>query len=126
MAVEGLLGKKLGMVQTFEKNGTVRGCTVIEAGPCVVTQVRTIERDGYQAVQLGWGAAKRLTEPAKGHLKPAGAGNLRHLREFKADSYDDIEVGQKLGIEMFQPGDLVDITATSKGRGFAGVVKRHG
>lgn len=126
MAVEGLLGKKLGMVQTFEKDGTVRGCTVLEVGPCVVTQVRTLERDGYEAVQLGYGSKKRLNEPEKGHLKAANAGNLRHLREFKADNIATIQVGQKFGVDIFKPGDRVDVTAISKGRGFAGVVKRHG
>lgn len=125
MAVEGLLGKKLGMAQVFEKNGTVLGCTVLEVGPCVVTQVRTKERDGYEAVQLGYGAKKRLTEPEKGHLKAANAGNLRHLREFKADNVAEIAVGQKFGVDMFKAGDRVDVTAVSKGRGFAGVVKRH-
>ncbi len=126
MAVEGLLGKKLGMVQTFEKDGTVRGCTVLEVGPCVVTQVRTLERDGYEAVQLGYGSKKRLNEPEKGHLKAANAGNLRYLREFKADNLAAIQVGQKFGVDIFKPGDRVDVTAISKGRGFAGVVKRHG
>src|SRR5687768_10508688 len=119
MAVEGLLGKKLGMVQTFEKNGIVLGCTVLEVGPCVVTQVRTVERDGYEAVQLGYGAKKRLTEPEKGHLKAASAGNLRHLREFRADNVSEIAVGQKFGVDMFKAGDRVDVTAVSKGRGFA-------
>ena len=126
MPVEGLLGKKLGMLQTFGKNGIVQGCTVLEVGPCVVTQVRTKERDGYEAVQLGYGAKKRLNEPERGHLKAAGAGNLRYLREFKADNVAEIKVGQKLGVEMFKPGDRVDVTGTSKGKGFAGVVKRHG
>ena len=78
MAVEGLLGKKLGMVQVFDKDGTVVGCTVVEAGPCLVTQVKTRERDGYEAVQLGFGTKKRLNEPEKGHLK--GLGNFRYLR----------------------------------------------
>ena len=126
MPVEGLLGKKLGMLQTFGKNGVVLGCTVLEVGPCVVTQVRTKERDGYEAVQLGYGAKKRLNEPEKGHLKAAGAGNLRYLREFKADNPAEIKVGQKFGVELFKPGDRVDVTGTSKGKGFAGVVKRHG
>ncbi|MGH2587087.1 MAG: 50S ribosomal protein L3 [Dehalococcoidia bacterium] len=124
MAVEGLLGKKLGMVQVFEKNGTVVGCTVVEAGPCLVTQVKTKDRDGYEAVQLGYGTKKRLNEPEKGHLK--GLGNFRYLREFQADTLDGVEVGQRIGAELFQPGDLVDVTGVSKGRGFAGVVKRHG
>jgi len=124
MAIEGLLGKKLGMVQVIGTDGNVAGCTVVEAGPCLVTQVRTRERDGYEAVQLGFGTKKRLTAPEKGHLKDLGA--FRFLREFKADSLDGIEVGQEIKVDMFQPGDRVDVTATSKGRGFAGVVKRHG
>lgn len=126
MPVEGLLGKKLGMVQTFQPNGTVLGCTVLEVGPCIVTQVRTKDRDGYEAVQLGFGAKKRLNEPEKGHLKAANAGNLRHLREFKADNTDELKVGQRLAVDLFKVGDLVDVTGISKGRGFAGVVKRHG
>ena len=124
MAVEGLLGKKLGMVQVFEKDGTVVGCTVVEAGPCLVTQVKTKDRDGYEAVQLGYGTKKRLNEPEKGHLK--GLGNFRYLREFKADSLEGLAVGTRVGADMFQAGDKVDITGISKGRGFAGVVKRHG
>jgi large subunit ribosomal protein L3 len=124
MGVEGLLGKKLGMVQVFDKDGTVVGCTVVEAGPCLVTQVKTKEHDGYEAVQLGYGSKKRLNEPEKGHFK--GLGNFRYVREFRADSLDGIEVGQKVGAELFQPGDLIDVTGISKGRGFAGVVKRHG
>lgn len=126
MAVEGLLGRKLGMVQTFTADGSMLGCTVLEMGPCVVTQIRTRERDGYEAVQLGFGATKRLNEPEKGHLKAAAAGNLRYLREFKADDISQVKVGQKFGVEMFKPGDRVDVTGISKGRGFAGVVKRHG
>lgn len=124
MAVEGLLGRKLGMVQVFQADGTVVGCTVLEAGPCLVTQVKTKDRDGYEAVQLGFGTKKRLNEPEKGHLK--GLGNLRYLREFKADSLEGIEVGQRIGVELFQPGDRVDVSGISKGRGFAGGVKRHG
>ena len=124
MAVEGLLGKKLGLVQVIGKNGTVSGCTVVEAGPCLVTQVRTKERDGYEAVQLGFGTKKRLNQPEKGHLK--NLGNFRYLREFRADSLEGIEVGQRIGAELFKPGDKVDVTGISKGRGFQGVVKRHG
>ncbi len=126
MAIEGLLGKKLGMAQAFDKSGNAHGVTVIEVGPCVVTQIKTVERDGYEAVQIGYGAKKRLNEPEKGHLKAANAGNLRYLREFKADDVSELSVGQKLGVEMFKPGDRVNVTGMSKGRGFAGVVKRHG
>jgi large subunit ribosomal protein L3 len=123
MAVEGLLGKKLGMAQVFRADGTVVACTVVEAGPCLVTQVRTKDRDGYEAVQLGYGTKKRVNEPEKGHFK--GLGTFRHLREFRADTLDGVEVGQRIGAEMFQAGDKVDVTGITKGRGFAGVVKRH-
>ena len=122
--IQGLLGRKLGMLQYFDSNGTVVAVTVVEAGPCVVTQVRTHEKDGYEAAQLGFGRAKLLNRPEQGHLK--GLENVRHLREFKADDISEIQVGQHIGVDLFKVGDFVDVTATSKGRGFAGVVKRHG
>jgi large subunit ribosomal protein L3 len=122
--IHGLLGRKLGMLQRFEPNGTVAAVTVLEAGPCRVTQVKTKDKDGYEAVQLGFGAAKRLTRPERGHLK--GAENLKHLREFKVDDIGEVEIGQSIGADLFQVGDFVDVTASSKGRGFAGVVRRHG
>lgn len=123
MMVEGIIGKKLGMSQVFEGNGRVEPVTVIEAGPCFVTQVKTAASDGYDAVQLGFGPAKRLNSPQKGHLKQVGM--LKHLREFKAADVGALSVGSKVDVGMFQKGDLVDVTGTSKGRGFAGVVKRH-
>jgi large subunit ribosomal protein L3 len=122
--IEGLLGRKLGMVQLFDKEGRMRAATVIEAGPCLVTQLRTIEKDGYQAAQLGYGAKRRLNKPMRGHLKRLG--DLRHLREFRVDDPGGHKVGDRVGVEIFQEGDKVDITGTSKGRGFAGGVKRHG
>lgn len=122
--IEGMLGRKLGMVQVFDKRGRLRGATVIEAGPCLVTQIKTEESDGYTAVQLGYGAAKRLNKPMRGHLKRQG--DLRYLREFRVDDAGQHKVGERVGAELFQEGDLVDVTGTSKGRGFAGVVKRHG
>lgn len=122
--IHGLLGLKLGMLQRFEPNGTVVAVTVVEAGPCLVTQVKTLERDGYEAVQLGFGQVKRLNQPERGHLK--GLGNLRHLREFKVDDIGEVAVGQHVGADLFKAGDFVDVTAISKGRGFAGVVRRHG
>lgn len=122
--IEGVLGTKLGMTQVFEADGTVHPATVIEVGPAVVTQIRTPAKDGYQAVQLGYGQKRHLNKPERGHLK--GLGNFRYLQEFRVDSLEGIEVGQRLGAEQFQPGQYVDVTATSKGRGFAGVVKRHG
>jgi len=121
--IEGLLGRKLGTIQVFDKQGRLRGATVIEAGPCMVTQVRTPEQDGYQAVQLGYGAAKRLNKPRRGHLKRLG--DMRHLREFRADDPSKHKVGDRIGAEIFQEGDRVDVTGVSKGRGFAGSVKRH-
>jgi large subunit ribosomal protein L3 len=122
--IEGLLGRKLGMMQVFDQQGRMRGATVIEAGPCLVTQVRTADRDGYEAIQLGFGAMKRVNKPMRGHLKRQG--DLRHLREFRSDDVGQHAVGQRLGAELFQPGDHIDVTGTSKGRGFAGVVKRYG
>lgn len=121
--IEGLLGRKLGTLQIFDKNGQLRGATVIEAGPCLVTQVRSQERDGYQAVQIGYGAAKRSNKPMRGHLKRQG--DLRYLREFRADDAGQHNVGERIGVEIFQEGDRVDVTGVSKGRGFAGVVKRY-
>ena len=122
--IEGLLGRKMGTIQVFDKEGRLRGATVIEAGPCLVTQIRSEERDGYQAVQVGFGAAKRLNKPMLGHLKRLG--DLRHLREFRVGDPSQHNVGDRLGVEIFHEGDRVDITGTSKGRGFAGGVKRHG
>lgn len=123
--IHGLLGRKLGMLQRFADNGTVAAVTAIEAGPCRVTQIRTKEKDGYEAVQLGFGLAKRLNQPERGHLKAVGE-NLKHLHEFGADDLGEIEVGQRIGADLFQVGEFVDVTAISKGRGFAGVVRRHG
>ena len=123
MAFSGLLGRKLGMTQTFRPDGTVEPVTVIQAGPCVVTQIRTITNDGYEAVQLGFGEKKHLNKPERGHLHDYGA--LRYLREFRGP-IEGVQVGQRIGPEVFEEGSRVDVTATSKGRGFAGVVKRHG
>ncbi|HXH22693.1 MAG TPA: 50S ribosomal protein L3 [Dehalococcoidia bacterium] len=120
---QALLGRKLGMTQVFTSNGEARGVTVVEAGPCVVVQIKTQEKDGYNAIQVGFGAVKRLNEPMKGHLKRLG--QFRWLREFRVDDPNEFEVGQKLGAEIFSEGDLVDIVGRSKGRGFAGGVKRH-
>jgi large subunit ribosomal protein L3 len=121
---EGILGRKVGMTQYFDRQGEVQAATVIEAGPCLVIQVKTLENDGYQAVQLGFGHAKRLNSPQKGHLKKLG--QFRWLREFRVGDVSQYKVGQRLGAELFQEGDLVDITGISKGRGFAGGMRRHG
>jgi large subunit ribosomal protein L3 len=122
--IEGLLGRKLGTLQIFDRDGTVVPVTVIEAGPCTVLQVKTNDRDGYEAVQLGFGVRRRVNEPMKGHFK--GLGSFRYLREFGVDEIGQWQVGQRVGAEIFEPGDLVDVSGISKGRGFAGVMKRHG
>ncbi|MCJ7522937.1 MAG: 50S ribosomal protein L3 [Dehalococcoidia bacterium] len=121
--VNGLIGRKIGMTQIFTENGTVEPVTAIEAGPCTVTQIKTDAKEGYCAVQLGFGEAKRLNSPEKGHLKKLGL--FKHIREFRVADISDIELGHRLDVSLFQPGDLVDIVGTSKGRGFAGTVKRH-
>lgn len=123
MTVEGLLGRKLGMLQVFDDEGRLRGATALQVGPCWVTQVRTDEKDGYAAVQLGFGEKKKLTRPASGHLAASGAPNLRHLAEFRATG--EVSLGDQIGVEIFEQGQLVDVTGTSKGRGFQGGVKRH-
>jgi len=122
-ALPGLIGRKLGMSQVFREDGAVIPVTAIEVGPCTVVQVKTREKEGYSAVQIGFGEKKRLTSPEKGHLK--GLGSFRHLREFRVGEGVGIEVGQKFDVGLFKPGDIVDVTGTSKGKGFAGVVKRH-
>jgi len=124
MSIEGILGRKLGMTQLFEKDGTAVPVTVIEAGPCTVVQVKTRERDGYEVVQLGFGVRKRVNSPQKGHMK--GLGQFRYLREFRVDDIQAWTVGKKVGCEIFQPGNLVDVSGPAKGHGFAGVMKRHG
>jgi large subunit ribosomal protein L3 len=122
-----ILAKKLGMTQLFLEDGTVERVTVLEAGPCPVTGRRTAERDGYDAVQLAFGATKEkhLTKPELGHLKKAGVGPHRHLVEFR-DVDIDVEVGQNVTVESFAPGQKIRVAGTSKGKGFQGTVKRHG
>ena len=124
MSIEGILGRKLGMTQVFADDGTAVPVTVIEALPCTVVQVKTKERDGYEAVQLGFGTRKRVNSPLKGHM--GKLGQFRYLRELSVDDIGEWEVGKKVGCEIFQEGDLVDVSGASKGRGFAGVMKRHG
>lgn len=120
---QGILGRKVGMTQLFAQDGTVVPVTVIEAGPCYVTQIKTVANDGYNAVQIGFGHAGRLNKPEKGHL-----GNLpplRHLREIRTDDVDQYSVGQAIDVSQFAEGELVDVVGTSKGKGFAGGMKRH-
>jgi large subunit ribosomal protein L3 len=126
--LKGLLGKKIGMTQIFDDNGAAIPITVIEAGPCYVTQVRDVETDGYTAVQLGFGEVKpkRLTGGQLGHLKRNDLPPLRYLREFRTKNDAEINPGDPVSVTVFEVGDHVDVIGTSKGRGFAGVVKRHG
>jgi large subunit ribosomal protein L3 len=126
--IQGLLGRKLGMTRLFDENGVVTASTLVEAGPCFVTQLKTPERDGYLAVQLGFGEKRRPSSPEKGHLKAAGLDQktgLAALREVPADSVDDLELGARVDASIFAAGEVVDVVGTSKGRGFAGVMKRH-
>ena len=123
-----LIGKKVGMTQIFDENGVVIPVTVIEAGPCVVAQVKTIENDGYEAVQLGFGEVKesKLNKPEKGHFAKANVTAKKHLREFRLDSIEGIKVGDELKADVFAAGEKIDVQGTSKGKGFQGVIKRHG
>ena len=125
--MKGLLGKKLGMTQIFDDRGEVIPVTVIEAGPCYITQKKTLENDGYTAVQLGFEEVKpaRVNKPELGHLAKSHLPSLRYLREFRVEDHSDLSEGQKLDASVFEVGDLVDVIGVSKGKGFAGVVKRH-
>lgn len=125
---KGLLGRKLGMTQVFDERGHVVPVTVVRAGPCVVVCRRTKEKDGYTAVQLGFEEIpeRRVTKPRLGHFTRAKVSPTRVLREFRVSDGDALEVGQKLGADVFKPGDTVNVTGTSKGKGFAGGVRRHG
>lgn len=121
--ITGILGKKVGMTQVFQDEGAVVAVTAIEAGPCTVTQIKTKAKEGYDAVQLGFGPAKRINRPQRGHLKKLGP--YKHLREFRVEDASKIQLGDSVDVGIFHPGDLVDVIGTSKGRGFAGVVKRY-
>lgn len=122
--IQGMVGRKLGMTQVFDESGVVHPVTVIECGPNVVTQIRTAEKDGYEAVQVGFAIDKRLNKPEQGHRKASGFMSDT-LREVKADDVSEFEVGQQINVNAFTAGDIVDVTGTSKGRGFAGGMKRH-
>ena len=123
-----LIGKKVGMTQIFDKEGKVIPVTVIEIGPCTVTQIKTVEQDGYTAVQLGFGDVKekKLTKPELGKFTKAKLTPKKYLREFRLDSVEGLNVGDELKVDVFAEGDKVDIQGTSKGKGFQGVIKRHG
>ena len=128
--MKGMIGKKVGMTQVFDEQGTVVPVTVIQAGPCYVTQIRNRKRDGYVSIQLGYGESKptRLTKGQLGHLQRSDLPALRHLREFRMLENAElaIEEGQEIKVDIFEPGELVDVIGTSKGRGHAGTIKRHG
>ena len=118
-----IFGRKVGMTQVFSKEGEARAVTVVDAAPCVVVQIKTKEKDGYDAIQLGVGTRKRLNDPMKGHMKRLG--QFRYLQEVRVEDATQYEIGQKLGAEVFEEGELVDVVGTSKGKGFAGGVKRY-
>ena len=123
-----IIGKKVGMTQIFDETGKVIPVTVIEAGPCVVVQKMTKEKEGYEAVQFGYEevAEKKLTQPEQGHLKKAGVGMVKHLKEFRLEDSSKLEVGDTVKADIFAEGEKVDVTGTSKGHGYAGVIKRFG
>ena len=125
--MKAIIGKKIGMTQIFDEKGTVIPVTAIQAGPCVVAQVKTTETDGYNSVQLGFGEVKEkhMNKPAKGHFAKAGISNKKHLREFRVDSID-VKVGDVIKADVFVEGEKIDIQGTTKGKGFQGVIKRHG
>ena len=125
MTIEGMLGRKLGTTQVFDEKGRLRGVTAVEVGPCFVTQIRTPELDGYSAVQVGFQEDRKLNRPESGHLKAAGGLKLRHLAEFRSDGLTQYKLGDRVGSELFESGRPVDVTGTSKGRGFQGGVRRH-
>ena len=122
--MKGILGKKVGMSQVFRQDGRMVPVTVVQAGPCVVTQVKTTDNDGYEAVQVGYDQVKQRNKPLKGHM--ARTGLFRYLRELSVDGLEGVQVGQQISVDLFQPGEKVDVIGTSKGRGFQGVMKRHG
>jgi len=127
MATKGLLAKKIGMTQVFTEKGELLPVTVLEAGPCVVIALRAVQKDGYGAVQLGFGEAKekQLNKPAAGHFKKAGVAAHRHVREIRLKADASYEIGQALKADLFSAGELVDVTGVTKGKGFSGQHKRH-
>jgi len=119
----GIVGKKIGMTQFLQGDGELVGVTAVEAGPCVITQIKSQAKSGYDAIQLGFEEVKHLNAPESGHLK--GLGKFRYLREFRTEDIGSVKHGDKIDVSFLKPGDLVDVIGFSKGRGFAGVVKRH-
>jgi len=126
--IKGVLGKKLGMTQVFDENNRVVPVTVVEAGPCVVTRVRTPERDGYSAIQLGYGQVdpRKVNKPLGDYLRKHNITPRRYFAEIRTDDAAEYQIGQEIRVDIFEPGQYVDVTGRSKGKGFAGVMKRHG
>ena len=125
---KGIIGRKIGMTQIFDEKGNVIPVTVIEAGPCVVAQVKTVETDGYNSIQLGFGDVKdkHINKPEAGHFAKAKLANKKHLREFKLESVENYKVGDEIKADVFEVGEKIDVQGTTKGKGFQGVIKRHG
>ena len=125
---KGIIGRKVGMTQIFDEKGNVIPVTVIEAGPCVVAQVKTVETDGYNAIQLGFGEVKdkHINKPEAGHFKKAKLANKKYLREFRTEEVSNYKVGDEVKLDIFEAGEKIDVQGTSKGKGFQGVIKRHG
>ena len=128
MIKKGLIGRKVGMTQIFDEKGNVIPVTVIEAGPCIVAQVKTIETDGYNAIQLGFGDVKEkhINKPEIGHFAKANLAYKKHLREFRIEDIQSVKVGDEIKADIFQEGEKIDVQGISKGKGFQGVIKRHG
>ncbi len=126
--MKGIIGRKIAMTQIFTEDGRIVPVTVVEAGPCRVTQIKTVDKEGYGAVQLGFGSVreKKLNKPLRGHFQSKGLEPLRHLAEIRVDDPGAYQVGQEITVSIFSKGEKVDVTGRSKGKGFAGVVKRHG
>ena len=126
--MKGMLGKKIGMTSIFSEDGSLIPVTVVQIGPCVITQIKTDATDGYKALQIGFDNKKdkRTAKPQKGHFDKCGGGRYRYLKEFRVENTDDYSLGQEVTLEVFKVGEFVDITGTTKGRGFSGVMKRHG
>lgn len=124
--IKGIVGRKVGMTRVFEEGRGMIAVSVIQAGPCYVTQVKSAEKDGYEAVQIGFEETRKLNKPERGHLQKKGIVPLRHLTEIRTDQPSEVKVGDKVDAGVFKAGDSVDVVGTSKGHGFTGVVKRHG
>ena len=125
MSIVGIIGKVIGGTQYFYEDGTAHAVTAIEAGPCTITQIKSLKKDGYQSVQLGFEKIKKSNKPKKGHLAVAGGDLFRHLREIRSEDYEGLELGSQIDVGMFEVGGKVNVTGVSKGKGFQGGVKRY-